>query len=94
MLRRRTIGPAYERCPSERVGDWSRRNLVALITATVVMVLWWLAVRMFTVFLNWMHAQDHPDDIPPYYDGLPMFVSIKLIGGIILFILVSLWRSK
>ena len=94
MLKRRRIGPAYERCPAERLGEWLRRNLLVLTASFFGMALWWVAVILIVGFMNWLATGGDPGQIPPYNPDGPEFIAVRIIGGLIVFILIAKSRVK
>ena len=94
MLKRRRLGLAYERCPAERVGEWLRRNMLVLIASFVGMGLWWVAVILIVSFLNWLATGGDPGEIPPYDPDDPNFIAVRIVGGLVVFVLIAKSRAK
>lgn len=91
FLKRRRVGVSYELCPAERIGLWAQRNLLVLLGGVGCVVGWFVLVILATKMLNSINSQyDHP----PMDDGSPTGVAIKLIGGLVIFVLVVARQSK
>ena len=86
MVKRRKIGPAYERSPIQRLNEWTTRNVLILIGAIICCVVFWFIVN-FVVdsLLNFLVTQGREEMVSPYSSDDPLWISIKLVGCILIF---------
>ncbi len=93
FLKRRTIGPAYERCPAERLGEWTRQNTLMLIASVICVAVWWGTVTGLVYFFNWLSTDGDPAKVPPFDADAWYALLARLIGSFIIFIIMLL-RSR
>lgn len=93
LLKRRRIGPAYERCPAERLTDWGHRNLLLVIATAIGAVAWWNGVTLLVMFFNWLATEGSPDKIEPYDADSPLAYGARVVGTIVVFIVMVI-RSR
>ena len=92
LFRRRRVGVSYELCPAEKISMWAQRNLLVLVGGSVGIFLWFLLVIFATKMMNWLN--EGSDSTEVFDDGSPTGIAIKLIGGLVVFILVISKQSK
>lgn len=90
-MKRRTIGPAYERSPATEYSEWATRNFLALLSAVIFAVLWWFAVEWVVDKLIPFMAKDQPTQ---YSSQDTVWIAVKVIGAVILAVLVCKTRAK
>ena len=93
LFKRRTIGPAYERCPAERIGEWGRQNLLILLATGIGMVVWWFAVDALVAFFNFLKTGGDPDKLPPFDADSLYAIAARIIGTIII-MLIMIVKSR
>ena len=94
MFKRRRIGVAYELYPAERVGMWAQRNILSLVGGSAGLVVWCLLVIFAAKMLNWLNEGSGGDGQVVFDDNGATGVAIKLIGGIVIFIVIVTRQSK
>lgn len=94
MFSRRRIGTAYELCPAEKIGLWGQRNLLVLTGGSVGIVIWCIFVIFAAKLLNWLNEGSGGDGQVVFDDNSALGISIKLIGGLVIFILIVTRQSK
>ena len=95
MVKRRKIGPAYEKSPIQRLQEWSTRNVLILFGAIVCCVVYWFIVN-FAVdsLLNFLVTQGKEELEKPYSSDDPLWITIKLVGCIVILVLVTKSKAK
>ncbi|MCJ8331600.1 MAG: hypothetical protein HRT89_11355 [Lentisphaeria bacterium] len=94
LLRRRRLGPAFERHPSARISEWTTRNMMILTGGACSMVLVWIAVFFGVKIINVIATEGHDNRLYLFYqDTLPVILT-KLIGGFLAFIYVASSKTK
>lgn len=95
MLRRRTLGPAYERCPSETISEWTNRNLLILIAAIVGAILFMVVTNLVVEYLMNFLASGGDEMAERRFDSNHWTaVTVKIVGGIMTAYLVCKGRAK
>ena len=94
MFKRRRMGTAYELYPAERLKLWGQRNLLVLAGGSVGMVIWFLLIIFAAGVLNWLNEGGVGDGQVVFDDNSATGISIKLIGGLVIFILIVTRQSK
>lgn len=90
-MKRRTIGPAYERSPATECSEWASRNFLALLSAVICAVLWWFVVDWVVDKLIPFLAED---EATQYSSQDSVWIAVKVIGAVILAVLVCKTRAK
>ncbi len=93
LLKRRSIGPAYERCPAERIGEWSRQNLLIILATGIGIFLWWFAVDAMIWVANFLKTGGDPDEIPPFDPDSMVAIGARIAGAVIILIIMIV-KSK
>lgn len=94
-MKRRSIGPAYERSPAEQVGEWSSRNILVLLSAVGVAIAFWFIVNAVVDGLfNFLATNGHDDQIQPFRSDDPGWMWVKVIGSIICIFFICKRRAK
>lgn len=85
ILKRRKIGPAYEKSPAELASFWLMDNLLRILAAFIACVLFCLAVDWIVGdLLNFM-ANEGKEGVEDTYSGTePIYVGLKVCGSFIL----------
>ena len=90
-MKRRTIGPAYERSPATVCSEWASRNFLALLSALIAAVIWWFVV-------DWVVDKLIPfladDEAAQYSSQDTVWIAVKVIGSVILAVLICKSRAK
>ena len=95
MTKRRSIGPAFERSPLEKVTDWAYRNVLFLISTIVTVFIWLLLV-------NWVFDHMLPvatgdgsgtQEIVESSNG-PGAIAVKLVGTLLIILLFHKQSTK
>jgi hypothetical protein len=91
-MKRRTIGPAFERSPAERFSEWARRNFLTLLSALAATAVWWFIINWLSDrFLNFLAGKE---DDPAFSSQDPLWIAVKIIGSFILAIVICKTRAK
>jgi len=94
-MKRRTIGPAYERAPVERVSDWAHRNLMLLTSAAAIIALFWLITNLVVDhLLNFLYANGKENALLPYDAYSMPIVIFKIVGAIAILAILIKTRAK
>ena len=67
LLKRRRIGPAYERCPAEKIKEWASRNVLSIFGSSIAAFLFIGLVHLVVILLNWLNENTEAD---PRWDAL------------------------
>ncbi len=94
-MKRRKLGPAYERAPAEVAGDWVHRNLLVLASIVVFSVIFLI---LFNVFvdqgLNFIASGGDEATASRFDSNHPTAVAAKIIGVILISVLLIKSRAK
>jgi len=90
-MKRRTIGPAYERSPVTECSEWASRNFLVLLSAVIFSVAWWFVVEWVVDKLIPFLAED---EATQYSSQDSVWIAVKVIGSVILAVLVCKTRAK
>jgi len=90
-MKRRTIGPAYERSPAQEWSEWASRNFLALLSAVICAALWWFVVDWVVDTLIPFLAED---EATQYSSQDSVWIAVKVIGALILAVIVCKTRAK
>jgi len=93
VLKRRTVGNAYDYSPAELTGRWFGANTSRLISAVFVAVVYCLIISWIVKFVNFL-ATDGKDVEPLYTANTPLVDWIKIIGSIIAIYLICRDRLR
>ena len=94
LFKRRRIGPAYERCPAEKIKDWGTRNLLALVGSSIAAFVFIVIVHGIVILLNWINENASADGIESFDNTSVVTLTIKFLGAMITFIIVALTTSQ
>ena len=95
MLKRRKIGPAYERSPVKKLGEWSNKNLLILGSAFVLAIVFWFGVDLLVDgFLNFLAAAGDESKEKQFSSNDTMWILIKIFGSLGMFVLVAKSAKK
>ncbi len=91
---RRAIGPPYERSPAERLGRWTMDNLMILIAAVIVAVVFCYIVDLTVDKLfNFLETNGH-DVKGSFSSSDPVVDAVKLIGSLTLIYFICRRKAK
>ena len=93
-FKRRRIGAAYELCPAEKFGLWAQRNLLVLIGGGIGVGLWFGLVIFAAKMLGWLGENNAVVGGGGFDDNSATGMAIKVIGGLVVFILIVTRQSK
>ncbi|OVE77180.1 hypothetical protein BVX99_03400 [bacterium F16] len=71
---------------------WAQRNLLVLVGGAIGVVAWFLLVIFATMMMNWLN--EGSDSNMVFDDGSPTGIAVKLIGGLVVFILIVTRQAK
>ena len=93
--KRRSIGAAFERSPSEQIGEWSTRNMLSLLAALIVAGLFWVIANVFIdKFFNFL-ATNGDEKKPRVFDSDdPEWIAAKIFGALVCVFLVCRRTTK
>lgn len=91
---RRKIGPAYERCPADKVGRWLSDNFMLLVSAVIVGILFCYLINSIIALMNFLATNGKEDAEPPFTTTSSIVSGIKVVGGGLAAYLVCLRRAK
>lgn len=95
MFKRRSIGPAFERSPLERLIEWAYQNVLFLISTAVAIAVW-------LVLVNWAFDKLFPtvtgegtgaQEIRESSNG-PVAVALKLLGALVIVLVFHKQSNK
>ena len=91
-MKRRTVGPAYERSPAERFSEWASRNFLTLLSSLIAAVVWWFIIEWLSdSFLNFLAGKE---DDPQFSSQDPVWIAVKVIGSLIIAVVICKTRAK
>ncbi len=83
MLKRRKIGPAYERSPIKKLSEWSNNNLLILGSALLLGVVFWFGVDLVVDgFLNFLATSGDEAKEKPFSSNDTMWILVKIFGSL------------
>ncbi|NOY79758.1 MAG: hypothetical protein GXP31_02005 [Kiritimatiellaeota bacterium] len=86
---RRTIGSAYERSPAERISRWVTDNLMRVISAIVVAVVFcFLVDATVNRFFNFLDTNGQDDVQGRFTSEDPRVDAVKTVGSLLLIFFV------
>lgn len=92
---RKTIGPAYEQCPADRLTRWVSENILKLISAIIVAIIFCFVVDWLVDGLFNFLATDGKDDVQSgFTSSSPVVDAVKVFGSIVLIFLICKNRAK
>ncbi len=95
MVRRRKIGPAYERSPLQKSGEWWNRNLLILVSALLAGSAFWFGTNwVVDGMLNFLASGGDEAKEKPFSSDDTMWIIIKLVGTSLAMLFVVKSRSK
>lgn len=84
-MKRRTIGPAYERCPAEKINESLNKNVLTMLSCFGGTVILWFIINFLVDNLAPTVYRGIDDDMEiPWNSSDPIFVAIKRVGMILL----------
>ena len=87
--KRRTIGAAFERSPSEQMGEWSTRNMLSLIAALIVAAIFWLISNVaIDKFFNFLATNGDDTKERVFDSDDPQWIAAKIICAIICIVII------
>lgn len=94
-MKRRTLGPAYERAPAERMGEWAQRNILALCSAVILIVIY-LFLFNFIVddLLQFLATGGDQGADMEFYSDHPVCIAIKIVGSLLIGFIIVKTRTK
>tara|TARA_B100000609_G_C16850278_1_gene249979 strand:- start:32 stop:316 length:285 start_codon:yes stop_codon:yes gene_type:complete len=94
-MKRRKIGPAYERSPFERFSEWTQRNLLALFSGAVISLIYLLLINfLVNYFIPFLSSGASDTRLEGAGDSSPLWLTVKILGTIIIFIILFVTRMK
>ena len=90
-MKRRTIGPAYERSPATECSEWASRNFLVLLSAVIAAAIWWFVVDWVVDKLINFLADNETNQ---YSSQDSVWIAVKVIGALILAVLICKSRAK
>ena len=95
MLRRRKIGPAYERSPLQRLWDWINRNLLILISSVGLSFIYCVILNFFVDnMFNFLATGGNEEVEDPFSSNDDMWILMKLVGSLVIIYSVLKAKSK
>ena len=92
---RRSIGPPYERSPAERLGRWIMDNLMVVISAIIVAVVFCFIVDMtVNKLFNFLQTNGHDELQGTFSSSDPIVDAVKVIGSITLIYVICRRKAK
>jgi sterol desaturase/sphingolipid hydroxylase (fatty acid hydroxylase superfamily) len=94
-MRRRTIGPAFERAPAEKLSDWTTRNMLVLLSGMVLVVVSWIVINVTVNHLFNFLATGGNESAELKFDAdTPLWVWVKVGVGLLILTILVKTRSK
>ena len=92
---RKAIGPAYEKCPAELATRWMSENILKLISAIIVVVVFCFVVNWLVDGLFNFLATDGKDNVRgEFTSSSPIVDGVKVLGSIVLIFFICRNRAK
>lgn len=94
-MARRKIGPAYEKAPSKRVGDWFKQVLPVAITSLVVATIFWFGLDWSVDYLfNFLATSGDESIEKPFCSNDDIWILLKLVGSLGTMVVVAKMQTK
>ena len=94
-MRRRQIGPAYERSPADKMGEWTNRNTLVLISSIAAAVGVWFAVNWIVDGLMNFLARGSDETMANQFNSNdPVFICVKLVLCLATIFIILKSRTK
>jgi hypothetical protein len=94
-MKRRSIGPAYERSPADKMSEWTNRNTLVLIASLIAGILIWFAINwVVDDFINFLATDGDETVDKPYNSNHPACIAFKLIASLGSIFLILKSRTK
>jgi hypothetical protein len=90
-MKRRTIGPAYERSPATECSEWASRNFLSLLSAVICAGIWWFVVDFVIDKLIPLVAKE---EAVQHSSQDSVWIAVKVIGAVVLAVLLCKSRAK
>ena len=82
--KRRSIGAAFERSPSEKIKEWATRNSLSLIASLIISSIFWAVANVaIDKFFNFLANNGETNVVRKFDSDDPEWVAAKIIGSII-----------
>ncbi len=95
MAMRRKIGPAFERSPIQRIGEWTSRNVLIVISSVVLAVIFWVGVNwVIDSMFNFLATGGDEAIEKTFSSDEPLWITVKLFGSLFIFFFVLTSKSK
>jgi hypothetical protein len=95
MAMRRKIGPAYERSPIQRIGAWTSRNSLIVVASVTMAIVFWVGVNWaIDSMFNFLATGGDESVEKTFSSDDPLWITVKLMGSILIFFGVLKNKSK
>ena len=94
-MARRKIGPAYEKAPSKRVGDWFKQVLPIAFASLLTAVIFWFGVDFSVDFLfNFLATGGDESVEKPFCTNDDVWILLKIFGSLGTMVVVGKTQMK
>jgi heme/copper-type cytochrome/quinol oxidase subunit 2 len=94
-MKRRQIGPAYERSPADKMSEWTNRNTLVLISSIVAAVIIWFIIGwVVDDFVNFLATDGDETVEKPYSSNAPAVIAFKLVACLGSIFIILKTRTK
>ena len=91
---RRSIGSAYERSPAEHISRWVTDNLMRVVSAIIVAVVFcFLVDATVDRFFNFLDANGQDDVEARFSSDDPVVDAVKTVGSVLLILFICRKRK-
>ena len=94
MVKRRTIGPAYELSPAEKLSNWSSDHSLRLLAGVAAAVAFWIAADLLVNLINYIDSGGIQESLNRFSRNDPFILWTKIIGSPALGIFVATRGAK
>ncbi|HAR64756.1 MAG TPA: hypothetical protein DCR55_00865 [Lentisphaeria bacterium] len=94
-MKRRSIGPAFERCPAEKINDWGNRSVLTIISCIAATFGFWAIVIFVVDYLAPLLYRGADESVEISWNSNDaIFVAVKIVGAMILCYLIARSRKS
>ena len=95
MVKRRKVGPAFERSPANKLGEWYSKNTLIFMAGLVAAVVFWFGMDLLVdSFLNFLVSGGDNSKENMFSSNDTKWIITKIVGSLVLFAVIAKSAKK
>jgi hypothetical protein len=95
MVKRRKVGPAFERSPAKRVSEWYSKNTLIFMAGLIAAVVFWFGMDILVDrFLNFLVSGGDDSKENMFSSNDTKWIITKIVGSLVLFFAIAKSAKK